>query len=643
MELVRNPPMPHVPAKTEPGSDEFHKRMESNVTLRQKWWEFYRTHPAIFMLHCIKIVDKEANLVPLDIWHRNYRRAQVPYVSSLWRVWSTTGRVRTVVLKARQWGCTTVTQAFILWVMIFEPYTTGIDVADDREGAEFILEMLREMMRNLPKWMKPDTEYAGKARLLFDDFVLEKETKTEWRKNRSSLRVGTARNEKLGRKQKLMVAHGSEAAFWGEHAMTMLGGLMQGIPSVPGTLLAIESTANGWGGPFFDLCKLAESGRGGFEFVFVPWFMIDEYRLMPGDDRLDEIRPEDFPVRDPKELHGYLQAEDYETPRLDSDEITLVEEHGVQASQLLWRKWAIEARCFGDLDLFHQEFPSTVTEAFIATGSPTFNPKMMQYQQDKWVREPARIGEVMHNEEKDEYYFQDVVGGRIKLWHEPEKGFEYLGGVDPAMGSELRVSSEADGDNATIEILCQNTMFQCAEVAGKYGPDETAEILYPLIRYFNQAYAVVENNGGFGSPILMYLKDKEYEHIYTGMVYDHDLKEDTPQLGYNTNVKTRGMMFTTAKAAIRKKGCRIHSAELVDEMRSMINKPLKSGGVRPEARPGAKDDRATNWTMLLEVNREYGERDADDEDERPEVDYDNQYADVWEQVLRPQRPSMNQM
>jgi hypothetical protein len=41
--------------------------------------------------------------------------------------------------------------------------------------------------------------------------------------------------------------------------------------------------------------------------------------------------------------------------------------------QLHWRRWVIRNNFAGDLDRFHQEFPSTPLEAFMTTGRHVFN------------------------------------------------------------------------------------------------------------------------------------------------------------------------------------------------------------------------------------------------------------------------------
>src|SRR5262249_55753041 len=100
--------------------------------------------------------------------------------------------------------------------------------------------------------------------------------------NESSILVGTANNVDIGRSAPYNWAHLSEAAFYRDMG-TLMTGLMQRIPNSADSGVIVESTANGMGGDFYDLCQRAMNPRlnTGWAFVFFAWWEHPEYRATP--------------------------------------------------------------------------------------------------------------------------------------------------------------------------------------------------------------------------------------------------------------------------------------------------------------------------------------------------------------------------
>ena len=66
-----------------------------------------------------------------------------------------------------------------------------------------------------------------------------------------------------------------------------------------------------------------------------------------------------------------------------------MQDFGVSYEQLKWRRWCINNNCNGDVEQFHQEYPSTPEEAFIASGRPRFNIGVL-----KQYRRQAKEGDI---------------------------------------------------------------------------------------------------------------------------------------------------------------------------------------------------------------------------------------------------------
>lgn len=614
-------PKPDCPEGTAWGSEAFHEAIERSTAKQKQFYAWYKQNPAHFLRDCVKIVDKAGNLVPLDISHPHYRRAQTYYVQNYLDQWWTTGRVRMVVLKCRQWGATTTTKGLDLHKMIFSEFAYCMTMADDRSGSEGVVGMLREMYNNLPEWIKPDTKREGTSLIQFDGFLSKG---LEDYRNRSWIRVDTARNPHAGHKWTLRNWHGTEVARWGARAQEVLLGVRNAITKEGKSCIILESTAYGWGGAFFDAWQLAEKPHTQYRAIFIPWFAIDQYRIKPGSDKLGNIQGK---VTCPLEMQQLIDEGRYEEAGLDDDEITLVNEFKdhhfgpIDAEQILWRRFAIDDDAGGDLDSFHQQYPSTPEEAFIVSGSHTFNSKLLLEQMQKCCdyddRTDYQLGEILEVEQEDGTFkpeFKETAGGRIKIGAHPEEGHEYIVAVDVAEGDEnpagIEVVERKSGrapDNTSIYVKDRHTGKQVLDATGRFTTYDAADMTLLIARYYNEAVMVPEMNAGYGTEILNTAKEENYPNIYERQIYDNSIMEYTTQQGWKTSSATRPQMMSTMKRAIRRKEVKFMFTDTVSELMTVVNKRLPSGRIREEAKGGRKDDRAFAAMIAEQVDRELHE------------------------------------
>lgn len=119
-------------------------------------------------------------------------------------------------------------------------------------------------------------------------------------------------------------------------------GLMQAVPDTAGSMVIIESTANGFN--FFkQMWDDAVAGRNDFVPFFAAWYEMEEYRRA------------------------------YRGEELTAEEEALKAAFSLDNEQLMWRRWCIRNNCNNDIDLFHQEYPATPEEAFLTSGGCIFD------------------------------------------------------------------------------------------------------------------------------------------------------------------------------------------------------------------------------------------------------------------------------
>jgi hypothetical protein len=240
-----------------------------------------------------------------------------------------TGRVRVLVLKGRQQGVSTYVGGRFYWRATHGRGVRAFILSHEQAATDNLFGIVERFHGHCPALVRPSTGTANARELGFD--VLD-----------SGYAVGTAGTRAAGRSQTIQLFHGSEVAFW-PNAEAHFAGVVQAVPDAPGTEIILESTANGIGGAFHERWQRAEAGIGDYEAIFIPWFWSDEYRRETADDF-----------------------------RLDAEEAEYAALHGLDASQMAWRRNKIaELR---DPLLFRQEYPATAAEAFQMTGHDSFIP-----------------------------------------------------------------------------------------------------------------------------------------------------------------------------------------------------------------------------------------------------------------------------
>lgn len=269
-----------------------------------------------------------------------------------------TGRVRALVLKGRQQGCSTyVGGRYYHRTTMSKGIRTFILTHED-QATQNLFEMVNRYHEHCPVFVRPSTGAANAKELFFDQLD-------------SGYKVGTAGTKGVGRSSTIQLFHGSEVAFW-PHADTHAAGVLQAVPDEDGTEVVLESTANGIGNLFHQKWQDAERGIGDYIAIFVPWFWQEEYR---------KTVLADFE----------LTAEEAEYAALY--ELTL--------EQMAWRRNKIAE--LKDPNLFKQEYPATAAEAFQMSGHDSFIKPAIVAQARKNVREesgplvigfdPARFGD----------------------------------------------------------------------------------------------------------------------------------------------------------------------------------------------------------------------------------------------------------
>jgi len=493
--------------------------------------------------HCVKIRTKQGTIVPLIL-----NRVQRRFAKKLIEQMARTGRIRIVVLKARQQGLSTVISAWQYFWLSQHKAQKGLVMAHEAESTQTLFDMYKRIHENVPDIVRPSTKYSSRTELVFD-------------KLDTGLRVATAGGRGVARGETLTVAHLSEVAFWPTaFANTNFNGLVQAIPDVDGTAIFLESTAQGMTGKFREMWVGADNGTNGYETFFSAWFESDEYR---------EPAPADF-QRTPDE----------------EDLVTRFYDEGLTSNdQLFWRRRKIATN---GADLFRQEYPATPDEAFISTGRPVFNPDHLN-ERLRNVIQPLRYMAVEDVFEGGKTapigVLKEHPRGELKVYRERDDKETYTIGADVGMGIRGAVMGRKDGDPSVAQILDSN-LRQVAVWRGLVHPDVFARILVTLGYHYNSALIAPERNN-HGLVTCVALRDMDYPYIYTDQVEGTlEPDKDTINIGFFTSERTKPLIIDKLRASDREREIEIYDKQTLQEMLSYV--VTESG--KMQAEDGEHDD-----------------------------------------------------
>jgi hypothetical protein len=399
-----------------------------------------------------------------------------------------TGRVRAIILKARQQGISTYGAARVFWKTYFIPYSRSVVMAHDSATSDALFTMSRNIIDNMPTHMKPTLQKSNAKEILFED-------------NKSGYRLYTAGSPEAGRGTTPTVAHLSEVGFW-THDEKILAGLFQGISEADGTEVILESTANGASGEFHRLFQGAMNGENDYVAIFIPWFVTEEYR-----------RP---------------APEDFETT-LEEDE--LIEKYDLDEDQLYWRRLKISE---GGARKFQQEYPANAGEAFIVSGNTVFD-------QEKLTDLVAKEAEATREYNPMSGDFSEMKEGSLQLWEYPSFNDTFIIAADVAQG--------VGKDYSCAIVMTPDRRIVAMYRNNRIDPTEFGEVLFYLGRYFNNALLCVESNS-IGLATLLRLDQMRYVNLYYQTRIADLSSSDGNRPGFKTTMASKPQIIGLLQNAI---------------------------------------------------------------------------------------------
>lgn len=457
--------------------------------------------------------------------------------------------IRVILVKARQWGGSTLIQLFCAWIQLYHRKNWNSVIATHiEEAARNIRSMYTLMAERHPKDIL-DIRFRA----------FEGSSKNKQIVDRGCvIYIGSMERPNSLHSGNYKLVHCSEVGYWKETTnrkpSDFVNAFEGSVPLEPFTVVALESTAKGTGNFFHTTWLAATKGENAYTPIFVAWWEIDMYSL-------------------PFESHADMKMFVESMSQYELWAFSL----GATLEGLHWYR---EKRKGFDNDWDMQEqFPSTADEAFVTSGRKAHHPLHIK-QMEMFVKKPTWIGEMFADAPSGaeainkSLEFKEIAKGEFYVWKKPD--------VTRLYNNRYVVSldiggSAAKADWSVIRVLDRLPMMNggVPEFVATYrfhmDQDLTAWRAVQVAKWYCDALLVVEANvlntfqteGNFTSTVLDIIS-----HVYPHLYYRDDpnkIKEGIPtKYGFWTG-KNKSELVTTITAGLREMGFIERDQRMLDE------------------------------------------------------------------------------
>lgn len=467
--------------------------------------------------------------------------------------------IRLILLKARQWGGSTMVQLYMAWIQIFvRSGWNSVIVAQTEATAKRIKAMYSLVLEHFPAFIfdEEQLKFSPKERSN-NDFVITNEHRTVVRNNV----VTVSSYEKIDAEAgaNMALAHFSEVALWNptpsktpESVIRVVDG---GMLETALTLQVMESTARGRAGYFYDEYQEAKKGKSARRALFVPFYYI-EFDSLPFASKLEKIRFCEWMIKNRNQ-----QSTEDRTAEPGAYIWSLWK----KGATLEHIKWYVQKRkSFHDHAHMASEVPSDDIECFMYAGNLIFSADLIEEQRKQYEKVPAWRGDISML--GSEVRLHNVDYGELKVWKEPAEVPKSRGIARRKWKNRYIVVVDVGGRSEKADYSVITVMDRWAtriggklEVVARWRGhlryDRMAWKAVAIAEWYGHAHIVFESNtfdkkkaeaneyveqGDHIRGILNVIGDK-YDNLYMRPATDEeDIRNGVlSKVGFQTNKKTK--------------------------------------------------------------------------------------------------------
>ncbi len=606
---------------------------------RRRWFELRCRYDFPFWAYkCIKIKLKEGGGLDIPFL---LNAPQRKLIGEFEKMREAGQPIRIILVKARQWGGSTATQIYMLWIQLMRRMGfNSLIVAHQNAGTEEVISMAKTALDCYPRSLlsDPSDPMPEKERIYVNAGLSRSAIKIPRRNFR--IKAGSAERPDSSRGGDYALVHLTEVGLWrktlGKRPEDIMRAATSGVLLRPETMIVMESTANGADTFFHREYLAAKRGSSLYRPVFVAWHEIEQYSL-PVDDRramaerIVKNRHEEFSTDDRFSTGSYIWN---------------LWEDGASLDAINWYEKTRAGH--SEPDLMPSEYPSNDIEAFVNSGANVFN-RNKALELRKRCMPPKFCGELMGRADHGEQALEGIVfekdpRGRLKVWDMPsvENGRpltmadRYLTVVDVG-GRSMKADWSVIVVFDRIRMLRGAGPAVVAQWRGHCDMDQLAWIAARIARWYGDSLLVIESNtletrdpdryvdGDQSGFILNQIRDC-YPNLYARRQSPEDIMEGRPRkYGFHTNTATKPMVISNLVRVVRE-GLYIERDEgCIDEYLTYERRPNGSYG----AVSGRHDDMLMTRAIGLHIC--FNEMRAPRKDSSPDGKGSLRYA--WQPSL----------
>ena len=414
----------------------------------------------------------------------------------------------------------------------------------------------------------------------------------------SVVRRDTAIDPKAGRAGTIQVLVATETAHWPTNGVRsadeVMLSILNSMSDIPNSLCAVDSTANGSSGWFYETygeaVTLADRQRGiignGWIKIFTAW-------------HTSPLRAESVTEAQRGEIEATLTQRETRGQTL----------YGWTTEQIAWRRATIASKCGKDESKFDQEYPESELVAFQASGRPRFDlDGMTRLELAASLDKMQRVGRLdeIGNAKAMVFSYDATPEGWLWLREKPVPGGRYVAALDPMTGEQ---AGGKDPDTHAFHVLrtgytdgrmvFPDEVVAVIHVEGgcRWDADQIADKAARVCRWYGNCMIIPEVNVALD--VLDKLKEAGCDIYRREEPADH-IRPGAKQkiIGWKTTGPTRPLIVSAVAEAVRDGTLACLYRPVIEQMRTFVVKDR-----RAEAMSGKHDDHVLCLGIALH-NRE---------------------------------------
>ena len=475
--------------------------------------------------------------------------------------------IRLVLLKARQWGGSTVTQLYMMWLQTVHKVGLNSAIVSQTKKTSFAIKAMYD--RALKQYPVELLYPLGAAYDVNEPKMVNVGLSGDYKKvpqRDCTITIASYEAPDALRGDAYSLVHCSEVGLWNptdkKSPASVVRSVCSGVLYRPYTMIVYESTANGTGNFFHSEYNSAKAGISQFDSLFVSWYDIDLYS--------SPIAPEDM-ERFATELWENRNNPDTPNKRRDSGQyIWWLWQQGATLEGINW--YIQERRGKDSHEVMASEYPTDDVEAFVHSGANVFDKYRVEALKHT-CRPPLCIGEV----------YGDAVEGGAALTNlkfaEDKQGLLYVWAL-PEIDPEEQVTDRyltvvdiggrsAKADWSVIVVFDRMYMIDggkpsvVAQWRGHADHDILTWKAAQIAKFYDTSLLVIESNtletkdrerllDGDQSLFILNQLGNCYPNLYMRQKPQDNIVEGTPvKYGFHTNTATKPMIISSLIKAVR--------------------------------------------------------------------------------------------